>query len=293
MSKSIAKMHPSEYNFLANEWRSGSILSPFFLINYCDTLSTPRTWRNKKNDRSDEICVEVANLFLDCTAYRTSEDATLREGEKALMAAMLNYLYREAPQNEMHMAMICSLAMADIQSDYSRKSDLERLFDMLREKHIEHPAVLHFDEYLGCAAGRAKMISSMCRRLSPLISFQTENDDGIFEHCSRNEIFEMAVGLLQNCGGCLASASQTKKDELAFVAAALYLMFEAYPINKQNAKALFQLLNNPTLLDSHIKNVSPNGESVRYWKVCRENVLKGKYDKYMVESIESFFMEFK
>jgi hypothetical protein len=274
------KMNAAEYEFLTKEWEAGILLSPYYWLNECLSASSPRSWRNKneKYDKSDEICSEIADLFLDCTAYRTSEDAVLREAEKELMSGMLNYLLNEAPPDEQHMVMLCELCRAEIQNDYSRTSDLERLFHVLEEKNAQHPAVLHFKAYLESSAGRGRTIGSLCRRLSPLFSFQGDEEISVFEHSGRDELLEMAVGLLQNCSGRIESATslKTKTDEVAFLTSALHLMHDAYPSDKRNAKHLYQLLNNPSTLESQLKENLQAEVAIKYWKHCRKNIMVGK-----------------
>ena len=295
ISNLISQVNAEEYGFLANEWRSGSILSPFYLLSETVANPPPQYAKHRGGGSwlSDKICTEVAEMFLDCTAYRTTEDSLLQEGEKSLLTSLFYYIYYEAPTDEQHMAMICELVAADIEKDYSIKTNLERLFEMLREKNPSHSALVHFDAYLANSYGRARISKSLRRRLYPLFSFRCDNSN-IFEFCGDNEIFEMALGLLHNCGGEIESATSLKhkKDELAFVAAGLHVMHEVLEPKEQTVTMFNKLMDLPSRIDELIKKHPQAVKAKKYWQVCRNNVLDGKYSHKNVDAIAGFYMEF-
>jgi len=283
----------NDLDLLANEWCNGVLINPFWLIDdRVFELCLDMGWRDGESEKtSSDVCAEIAEIFLECTSYRVTENEIMREGEKAFMAAMFCYLYCEAPPYEQNLSMLCELVRADIAVNYSNKTDLQRLFDMFAEKNEKHESIKHFEAYLANLAGRGKIIKSLTRRLSPLFSFYTGENANIFENCGASEIFDMGVALLHNLGESLAEPHEleNKKDEIAFVVAVLHLIHNAYPANEQTAGSFYKLINNPVLLESQIKEHPDAFEAKKYWSICRKNILKGNYDKDFVSGIKNFF----
>lgn len=290
-------MNKNELQLWKNEISAGVLLNPFYLIdNYAsEHCSGAARWNiEHREKKSSEACAELAKVFLEGTSYRVTEYETVREGEKAFLTAMFLYLYTEAPPDEQNFAMVCELVRADIMDNYSSTSDLQRLMTMLVEKNEKHEAIKHFNSYLANTAGRTQIIKSLAQRLSPLFSFQA-SDSSIFEHCADTEIFELGIALLHNLGSVMEKplGMENNGDEIALVSAALHLVYGACTTSKQTAETFFKLLKNPKLLESKIKKNPQITEAARYWDICRENVLKGKYNLRMVRGIEDFFKEFK
>ena len=290
-------MYGTEIDQLKNEWRCGVLLNPFKLIDddvreiYCYN----EHWSNDiLREKSSDVCSGMAEIFLECTAYRVTENEIMRAGEEAFLTAMFHYLYCEAPVMEHNLSMICQLVRAEISTDYSSDTDLQRLFNMLAENDEKHEANKHFEVYLTNPAGRRKIVKSLIRRLSPLFSFHTDDNLNIFENCGASEIFDMGVALLHNLSLTLAEPYELAryKEEIAFVVAALNLMHNAYPAREQSAKTFFKLLNNPVLLDEQIKEHPNAFEAKRYWSICREDMLEGTYFEEKVGRIEDFYKEY-
>ena len=281
-------MSKTQLQLLINEWNCGILLNPFDLIN---NIPPAMAYNNKK---ALEACAKIAEDFLKCTSYRVTEYDTVRESEKAFMTSMLFYLYDIAPSEEQNMAMICQLVRAeneDCHSD-STPTALDRIISMLTEKNENHDAIKYYNIYLASSAGRATVARSLAKRLSPLISFHGEGTN-IFAFCAKSEIFEMGLGLLHNMGSINEKPHGLKHHahEIAFISAALNLIYSTYPTNEQTAEAFYHLINNPAILDRQIKG-SPNSVAGKFWKICRENILHDKYDKPRVSGIENFLKEF-
>ena len=281
-------MNKTLLQLLINEWNSGILLNPFGLINNVDAEHSKK--------KVLEACALIAEHFLKCTSYRVIEYESVRESEKAFVTAMLFYLYDIAPPDEQNIAMLCQLVKAEIEAHYSdtTQTDLDRLISMLAEKNKNHDAIKYFNIYLASSAGRAAVVKSLIKRFCPLISFHGE-DANIFEYCSEREIFEMGVSLLHNLGSIYEMPLGLKHHarEIAFISAALHLMYSAYPTKEQTAGAFYNLINNPALLDRQIReNSNSVDEAKKYWKICSEFILAGKFDKPRVTGIENFFKEF-
>jgi len=294
-------MNNNALQVIKDEWCSGVLLNPFWLIDdYVPKLFSEITRRNTKGREKQigEICMEIAEIFLKCTSYRVYEEEMVREGEKSFLTTMFLYLYCEAPHEEQNLPMICELAWADITGDYTQETNLQRLFNMLVEKNDKHESLKHFKTYLNNSAGREKIIKSLIRRLRPLSSFRIGDDFNIdvniFDNCGADEVFDMAVTLLHNCWKRPENpfSLKDKTNEIAFVAAALHLIHDAYTNEEQTARTLFMLLDYPAFLDSEINENPQAVNAVKYWNFCKDNILQDKYDKRLVYGIEKFY-EFK
>jgi hypothetical protein len=241
--KEKAAMKKTDLAQLTNEWRCGVLLNPFRLIDdSVSELCSDKSWRSdKRKKNSGDVCMDMAEIFLECTSYRVTEIEILRDGEKYLMAASLHYLYNEAPADEQNLPMVCGLVRADIASDYAVETDLQRLLNMLAEKY---ETLDYFEAYMNNPAGRGRIVKSLMRRLSPLCSFYSDENVNIFESCGTGEIFDMGVALLHNLGEIHAKPHglESNADEIAFIVAALHLIHNAYATNEQVAKSLFYLL---------------------------------------------------
>ena len=289
-----------EMRFLENEWRSGMILNPYWLLgrmikDYSAKLCSEMEYEDGKYmDMSvAKACLELAELFLDCTSHRAAENEIIRDGEKDLLAAILIYLYYEAPQDEQNMMMACEMIRCEVAENYANETDLQRLFERMCVNYGEHEALTHFDAYLENSAGRARIIKSISSRLCPLWSFHAGDDGNIFDNCGPDEILEMAVALLHNCWRPIpAHGLESDMDDIAFAAAALHLLNEVSVIEEQTAKSLFKLLKNPSLVDSLINENPQAANAAKYWQMCRENILSGRYNEWRMSSLEDFFMAF-
>lgn len=279
----------NEYvEYLKNEWRSGTLLNPFILFKpYPDSVIA-----------EGEICKEVTNLFLECTAYRTSDNDVVREGAFDLLMSFFLYLHLEAPRSEQNLLMVCELVRAETSNNYAMKTDMERLFEMLEEKQSDHIALDYFNRYLKNVAGREKVIRSISKRLCPLFSFAPEKsimkDENIFEHCGEDEIFEMGAALLHNANDAPEAPNSIEglKNEVAFVVAVLYFMHEIFGETSKSMEAAFKLLKSPTYFDMRLKLKKPAPIAEKYWEICKRDVLAQEYNSGRILEIANFFSEF-
>ncbi|GHV12239.1 hypothetical protein FACS1894219_04780 [Clostridia bacterium] len=279
----------TDKELLEQEWKGGTMLNPFLLI---DRL----IGTNKNNETINKACLEVAELFVKCTEYRSSSYEEIRDCVKEFMTAVFIYLYCEAPNDEQNLNMICELVRADNPHEDSHQSDLDRLFKLLDDKEPKHIAKTHYKTYIRNSGNRKSVLDSLSKRLYPLFSFQSGDDECIFENCGKDEIFEMGISLLHNCGEAPEPCNSLEKsgDEIAYMAAALYLMYDTLREDEQTSGTLYKLLKEPSILDENIKNSNPGSAiASKYWSICRGNILKGKYDKKRMHGTEKFFGEFK
>jgi hypothetical protein len=283
-------MNNKDFQILKEEWASGVLLNPFFLVDdYVQTREKGVVWEadERKEEKTIEVCIKIAEAFLDCTSYRVSETDEMRDGELDLMVAMLLHLYLEAPTNEQNMSMITEMVKADTPAFFNEPTDLERLFDLLNEKDNNHIALLHFNKYLE-HPDRFQCAKTMAMRLSPLYSFSSAGENNIFEHCGEDEILEFSVSLLHNCQPKPIPPDflDDKETEIAFVAAILHLFYD-FSKEEQTAKKFIFYTKNPENID-----LFASGKAAEYWKKCRTKVLEYEYDKDLIDGIGEFYRVF-
>jgi len=304
----------SPMDIYGHEWRSGVLLNPFYLVESLiemDKAEKSRTGLFKKsNDTSQKemvtACKAVAEIFLDCTDYLTDAPSNdLREGEYCLLSALITYLYFEAPPNEMNACMLNELIIAEYASNnYVTDTDCAKLFNMLEETKPSHPALKQFNEYKENKVSRKKIWESISRRFRPLFSFTNTSNKNIFSHCSRHEIFELAVTLLHNCSHRPEAplSLMDKKSEVAFVTAALGYVMLRHSKEHQTAADFFDIIKAPTRFAANIEVAQKNHSQIartemdyvfEYWSVCSKDVLAEDYDKERVTAIADFYREFR
>jgi len=71
--------------------------------------------------------------------------------EYLLILSLAEYLYHEAPPDEQNLFMMAELLDAAQPPSLGHKSDLDRLFDMLKEKNQKHMAVHHYHDFKALA----------------------------------------------------------------------------------------------------------------------------------------------
>lgn len=291
---------------IEQEWRSGVLLNPFEIID--KAVSDIRNFIVKSNPkRALPICEEVTELFLECTDYLVVyQEYNVRNIEKSLITAMFLYLYAEAPANEMSLCMVCELVRADdpCGSDYSQ-SDLDRLFQLLAEKDYDHPALLQYKKYQKSGSLRREALKSVRKRFRPLISITSNDENNIFDECSKFELFELAAALIHNCADFPEEPQKVygMVDETIFVTVALAYMIAEIDEPEQNSKKLFEILGQPGVhaakITSVLKAVSPDAfpglhEIFNYWYEHSEKaVAAGNFKKSRVNGAANFFREFK
>jgi len=291
----------------AHELKSGVILNLFGLI--YEAVNSKNGLINS-NDETTKLkcitaCEEAVNLFLESTNELTNcrLSSFLQKAEKDFLIAVSEYLFMEAPRDEMNMCMLCEMIRADYSDDnYESETDLDRLFKMLENKNKEHHSLEHYENYKKAGANRKKVLESISSRLRPLISFKVDDEKGIFEYCTKHELFEYAVSLIHNCTPYPEQplSIMDKKNEIAFVTAALgFMMFEH---NKENQTAydIFKIFKNPHDFAKQLEDASKAifssqadrlnlSQVLKYWDICRDDVLSGKYDKSCIARIDEFF----
>ena len=131
------------------------------------------------------------------TYFRHWKDTS--EAEKYLLMSMLEYLYYEAPPDEQNLFMIIELIDAGI-NVRDGESDLERLYNMLREKDKNHIALKHYDKFKELAGRDEQKIFNTCRQHFPVIG----NWKNIFKYARNKEDIEMLAVLIMRTFGTYA-----------------------------------------------------------------------------------------
>jgi len=291
---------------IEQEWRGGVLLNPFEIIDKAISTAKNSTAKSKPK-RALPICEEMAELFLECTDYLVIyQEDDVRNVEKNFITAMFLYLYTEAPANEMSLCMVCELVIADdpCGSEYCQ-SDLDRLFQLLAEKDYDHPALLQYKKYQKSGSLRRNALKSVRRRFRPLISITSNDENNIFDECSKVELFELAVALIHNCSDFPEEPQKVygMVDETIFVTVALAYMMAEIAEQEQNSKKLFEILGQPGVyyakITSALKTASPDAfpglqDIFNYWYEHSEKaVAAGNYKKSRVNGAAKFFREFK
>ena len=90
-------------------------------------------------------------------------DNPIRLAEYYLLMFLVEYLHSQAPSDEQNLFMVVELiAAGKKEGDYD--SDLDRLFNMLKEKDEKHIAVRHYEKFKIAAGGTINDIIYSCRK---------------------------------------------------------------------------------------------------------------------------------
>ena len=102
--------------------------------------------------------------------------------EYYLLMSSMEYLYYEAPEDEQNLFMVLELIDAG-KKERGCESDLDRLFNMLKEKDAEHIAVKHYEKFKVIAGDRVNDIIKSCRKHFSAIG----NGLNIFKYVREND----------------------------------------------------------------------------------------------------------
>ena len=107
---------------------------------------------DSKNDRETSTEETIDKLVSDYLRNQgTNIDFSVKAGGRFLVISQMLYLYHEAPDDEQNMFMLAELidsAKSSYEEDFLKRSDLDRLFEMLEEKDSSHIALEYYNRYL-------------------------------------------------------------------------------------------------------------------------------------------------
>jgi len=114
------------------------------------------------NQKSPDFDGAVNNFLLHIGSSQTLK------AEHYFLVSLLEYLHYEAPEDEQNLFMVVEMIEAGIKEGY-HKSDLDRLFDMLREKDANHIALFHYEKFKSIAGEKVNNFVASCRKyFSPI-----------------------------------------------------------------------------------------------------------------------------
>lgn len=112
--------------------------------------------------KDDKDVMKMINILIKNTTPSTarSGDPFWEKSETALLQALCYYLYYEAPYEEQNFSMVMELLRsAEVrESDESYESDLDLLFNHLKEKNPDHIALKQYSIFKQAAGQTAKSI---------------------------------------------------------------------------------------------------------------------------------------
>ena len=123
---------------------------------------------DSKNDSKNFIDEKMDKLISDyINNPKIDVDFSTRACGRLFLIAQMLYLYYEAPDYEQNMFMIAELIEAAKISN--EESDLDRLFEMLKEKDSSHIALEYYNRYLSLSKNREKEIKDYLKESLYLI----------------------------------------------------------------------------------------------------------------------------
>lgn len=124
-------------------------------------------------------------------------DLLFENSEFLFIWANALYLFNEAPDDEQNMFMMASLFVAGI-TDYGEASNLDRLFEMLREKKPDCITIKKYDDFKACSVGiRNAVIQSCIKRIAPVCC-----EDDVLGNISNSGIVEYVDSFISNSQRC-------------------------------------------------------------------------------------------
>jgi hypothetical protein len=148
----------------------------------------------------------------------------LQEAEKAYTLATIYYLFWEAPADEMNGYMLMEIAMCTSLTENSTISDADRLFEMLREKTINHTALVYYDEFKKSSLYQNSIVESVLLRLSDF-----NIGDNLLAHIYRmgglckEGISHFTITFLSNTHSVLPD--ELKESERHLLSALIYYLY--------------------------------------------------------------------
>jgi len=150
--------------------------------------------------------------------------------EYYLLMSSAEYLYYEAPLDEQNLFMVIELINAG-KKDYDYdgyESDLDRLFEMLKEKDANHIAVRHYEKFRSNAGKMTNVVIESCRKRFSAIG----NSGNIFKYIDKtnNNTIERDIKILAKI--ILRTFAKDKLNSLEF-----YEHLKALYYNSQTNKS--------------------------------------------------------
>jgi len=269
------------FEIYQNEWQNAILLNPFFIFKNCTD--------------SESIFEDVAELFLQCTDY-SSPEYYIRDVEKAFLIVCFQYLYFNAPDDEMNFAMIIELLNADrVDGKYDAdiETDFQRLMEMGKNKSLLVDN--SFDLYQKNSIYiRQQALQSLTLRLFPLYSFHNFDEnlaENIIEDFDESFLLQLSVSLLHNCNSEPEEPLSLigKKMLISYVFSCLKFCFD----NEIHIRSeILDFLNdNKVKPNFEVKsdNLSINNQDViKYWKRY-EHKQMSQEDMRRINELKNFY----
>ena len=113
--------------------------------------------------------------------------------EYYLIISLLEYLNKEAPDDERNLFMVIELIEAGVNEyKYSNESNLDRLFNMLKEKDANHIAVRHYEMFHFLAGEKVNDVIDSCRKHFSAIG----NNANMFKYINNDTDIEILAGII-------------------------------------------------------------------------------------------------
>ncbi|MCL2660253.1 MAG: DUF2971 domain-containing protein [Acidobacteriaceae bacterium] len=93
-------------------------------------------------------------------------DSIVIHAEYYLLTAIVEFLNKEAPPDERNLFMVAEILEAGVKEDGQKdhKSDMDRLFDILKEKNANHRAIWYYNKFLYTADKMMNDVIYSCRK---------------------------------------------------------------------------------------------------------------------------------
>ena len=141
-----------------------------------------------RNQKSPNFDVAVKNFLL-----HSNSNPTMLE-EYYLLVSLLEFIHYEAPKKEQNLFMVVELIEAGIKEEGEEEyeSNLDRLFETLREENAEHIAIRHYDTFKSISGDKASNVVASCRRYFSAIG----NERDIFRYINDNEDIKILAKII-------------------------------------------------------------------------------------------------
>lgn len=270
------------FSIYKNEWQNAVLLNPFFIFQDCTD--------------SENIFEDVAELFLQSTDYMSRPEYYIRDVEKAFLVVCFQYLFFNAPNDEMNFLMIIELLNADIADgkyQEDRETDFERLMKMNRQEALLVNKSLDLykkkSRYI-----QQQALKSLTLRLYPLYSFHNFDEDlkeKIISDYDESFLLQLSISLLHNCNSKPEEPLSliSKEMMISYVFACLKFCFENSIYSRE--KILKFLKNNKERPNFEIKsdNMCKNNQGVaKYWERCK-HIQISQEDMNRIDEIKEFY----
>jgi len=128
----------------------------------------------------------LVDIVFSNTTTCNQTDLLFENSEFLFIWANALYLFNEAPTDEHNMFMMAELFSAGV-TDSEESSDLDRLFEMLREKNPNCLTIKKYDDFKACSVGiRNAVIKSCMGRIAPICCVGDSVFGGMLSNFSTN-----------------------------------------------------------------------------------------------------------